>query len=322
MGRVSVSPSTGQVGDFLTCSASATDADGGTPSISYAWQDGSTRSTYTISTTDDPGDTLTCTATADDGDGGTDSDFATATVINTPPTDPGRITISPSSPSSSVDLVCNIGTTSTDADVDRISYDIVWTVGGSTYTGTTSTTSYAGDTVPSSATVSGDSWQCFVTASDGTDTSAQVPSTTVTITSLTVTYNITSSMLSGLGSDCSSTGTAPYNTCSGNWGFNWTSTTSSTPSSMTITIRTGIQCASATTRTVSLNSTSIGTYPHTGNCNCNPTGSTQTLTSTSLSSYISGSSNSILVSGATSCEGPEADGTLGTGIYATVDVTY
>ena len=82
-----LSASTVQVGDVLTCTASATDADAvDTPSVSHTrGPDGSTGSTYSTPSTDNPGDSITCTATADDGDGGTDTGTATATVDNTAP---------------------------------------------------------------------------------------------------------------------------------------------------------------------------------------------------------------------------------------------
>ena len=83
------------VGDTLTCTASATDADLDTVSITYAWSDGSTGATYAVTDTDDPGNTITCTATADDGDGGVVAGTASATVTNTDPT-VDSITVSPS----------------------------------------------------------------------------------------------------------------------------------------------------------------------------------------------------------------------------------
>ena len=68
MGTVSVSPDTAKVGE-TTCTATATDVDGGTPTMSYAWSTGDTGASLVITSAEDPGDTLTCTATATDADG-------------------------------------------------------------------------------------------------------------------------------------------------------------------------------------------------------------------------------------------------------------
>ena len=159
-----------QVGDTLTCSASATDADAAdSPDVSYEWQDGSTGATYTVAEGDDPGDTLTCTATADDDDGGTDTGTASATVINTDPV-VTTVTVTPSSGQVGDTLTC--AATATDADGGAPTLTYSWTDGSTASTYTLVDSDDPGDIVT-----------CTVTATDadgGTDTGSA--SATVTNT--------------------------------------------------------------------------------------------------------------------------------------------
>jgi hypothetical protein len=92
---VAVTPLLGHVGEVLTCIATASDPDGDAPTITYAWSDGSTGSTYTIADTHHAGDIITCTATATDAYGLTGTGTETATVGNTPP-DVSAILLTPS----------------------------------------------------------------------------------------------------------------------------------------------------------------------------------------------------------------------------------
>ncbi|MEC7947953.1 MAG: FG-GAP-like repeat-containing protein, partial [Myxococcota bacterium] len=162
----SLSASSVQVGDVLTCTASATDADAvDTPTITYAWSDGSTGSTYTVSSADNPGDTITCTATADDGDGGTDAGTVTATVDNTAPT-VSAVSLSPTSVYTNDTLTASVTTSDPDGDTLTVTYD--WYVDGTSVQNTTS------NVLDGSATAAGfDKEQdvyVIVTADDGTDT--------------------------------------------------------------------------------------------------------------------------------------------------------
>ena len=68
--------------------------------------------------------------------------------------------------SGTTDLVCSIDTPSTDADGDPITYDFAWDVDGESHTDTETTTE-AGDTVPSDALGSDETWTCEVTPDDG-----------------------------------------------------------------------------------------------------------------------------------------------------------
>jgi hypothetical protein len=92
---------------------------------------------------------------------------AAVTVVNTPPTAAG-ISLDPEEPLTGDDLVCGIDTASFDVDDDAVTYGFAWTVDGAPFSATT-TTVYAGDTVPASATEPDQEWQCTVTPSDGDD---------------------------------------------------------------------------------------------------------------------------------------------------------
>ncbi|RME28744.1 MAG: hypothetical protein D6798_01675, partial [Deltaproteobacteria bacterium] len=163
---VSLSPDSPRVDDTITANASATDVDGDVVSFLYAWTvDGiaapatgaSLRSGFS------KGDVVevTVTPTADGLDG--DSDTASVTVVNTPPTAP-VVSISPSDPYAGVDpLTCAIDTFSSDADGDDVTYAIAWTVDGAD-------AGVTGYTVPRTATSPGEFWVCEVTPSDDEDT--------------------------------------------------------------------------------------------------------------------------------------------------------
>ncbi len=145
-----LSASTGQVGDTLTCNASATDADAGdTVDIDYVWSDGSTGPSYTISTSDAPGDTLTCTATADDGDGGVASASTSATVANTDPT-MDSVSLTPTNPQVGDELTCTASATDADGGAPTISYG--WTDGSTGPSYTVTSSDDPGDTITCTAT--------------------------------------------------------------------------------------------------------------------------------------------------------------------------
>jgi len=187
--------------DLATASYVVSDPDGDEPTVSFAWTvNGSAAGTasYLDGSQFDKGDTVGLTISVDDGHGGTASlSASTITVSNTPPTAPG-VTLSPSDPSTSDDLICTLATASTDADDDRIRYTVSWTLDGSAWTGSTSTTTYVGDTIDAADLSDGDEWSCAIQASDGTD-SATGTSSTVTVndcgaTSSSVVYGDTVQM--------------------------------------------------------------------------------------------------------------------------------
>ena len=90
----SIAPNTGVVSaSLLTCSGSASDADGDTPTLSYAWSNsngtvyGSMGNTLQLTpSTVSPADVVTCMLTATDAAGETATSSASVTVDNTLPT--------------------------------------------------------------------------------------------------------------------------------------------------------------------------------------------------------------------------------------------
>jgi hypothetical protein len=192
---VTISPASPVTDDVLTASASTTDDDGDTVTVTYDWNvDGSyvyTGATLDGATFFDRDQTVGVTATPHDGtEFGTSMDASTVVVVNSAPTTPA-ISISPASPEEgNDDLICDIDTASTDADSDTISYTFVWSVDGLDYPGGDTadtatwlgpdTTIFVDDTVPGSDTLEGETWVCTVTADDGTDSASSV-STFVTI---------------------------------------------------------------------------------------------------------------------------------------------
>ena len=156
---VAISPSSGAVGDTLTCSASATDADGDSVTLSYAWSTGATGASLTLTAANDPGDVLSCAATATDpsGDTGTGSD--TATVLNTDPV-LGTVSISPSSAYNDDLLTCSASATDADGGSPTLAY--AWTnTSDATSIGSGATLSLTSALAGSRETVA-----CTVTATD------------------------------------------------------------------------------------------------------------------------------------------------------------
>ena len=96
---------------------------------------------------------------------------------NTPPTAPA-ISLAPQTPREhGRPLVCTIQTASIDTDNDDVSYAITWTKNGEKV-GQGDTTHWPGDTLPGTALVEGDVWECTVIPSDGQTTG---PSTSATV---------------------------------------------------------------------------------------------------------------------------------------------
>jgi uncharacterized membrane protein YdcZ (DUF606 family) len=149
-----LSAGTAVVGDVLSCTATATDIDASdTPTITYAWSDGSTGATYVVSATDSVDSDIGCTATANDGDGGIVSATASATVSNTDPV-MGTVTISPDPATNSDTLTCTA--TASDADGGSPSFGYTWSTGA---TGSALVLS-------SAIAASGDTLSCTATATD------------------------------------------------------------------------------------------------------------------------------------------------------------
>jgi len=212
MSSVTLSPSPAYTSTDLVATASATDVDGDSLSYSYSWTvngssaggSGSTLSSAYF----ERSDRVSVSVVALDGD---DTSAALTagpvTIVNTPPTDPG-VSLSPSSPSPSDALTCTVSPVSTDADGDAISYTYTWIKDSSTYS--TTTTSSTTATVPASATADGDLWACSVYASDGTDTSATIRSSTATVSAWKGVRKFTTCSATGVDGPSSSQCTSAY----------------------------------------------------------------------------------------------------------------
>jgi hypothetical protein len=168
---VSISPSSPTVSDPLICSYSFADDDTDTDASSVTWTVGS--STVGTGTTlsagsATKGETVTCSVEADDGEDTGNTDTASTTIQNSAPTTP-VVSISPTAPVAQTDdLVCSIDTASTDADNDTITTTFMWEVDGVSWTGSTSTTTEADDTVDAADLTYDEEWTCIVTPDDGT----------------------------------------------------------------------------------------------------------------------------------------------------------
>ncbi|MFK7929674.1 MAG: hypothetical protein AB8H79_15890 [Myxococcota bacterium] len=176
LASVAVSPSAPKVADSLTSTlGSATDPDGDTVSYSYAWSvDGKpVGSSSTLSSGNfKSGDAITVTVTPTDGiDAGAAVVSPVVTAVNTAPV-LTRVTLSPTNPDTDTSVSASVA--ATDADGDALTYTYAWTVSGSTVSG-------SGGQLASSAFKKGDTISVTATANDGTDNSAAVSSSTVTV---------------------------------------------------------------------------------------------------------------------------------------------
>jgi len=179
VGSVTLSPEEVYTNDTITATTSYTDADLDSATLSYEWTvnesivDGETSGFLNGMTHFDKGDSVFVTVTATDADGSSEPvASAPVIVLNTAPTT-HTANIDPDAPIEGEDaVVCNVGSSGTDADGDTITYSISWTVDGEDFTETETGTddwSLAGDTVPASATSDGQEWVCTITSTDGED---------------------------------------------------------------------------------------------------------------------------------------------------------
>ncbi|MCO4743772.1 MAG: hypothetical protein KC912_03220 [Proteobacteria bacterium] len=160
--------------DDLTCTGTVSDADGDTPTLSYAW----TRDTNAVAHTTSVlpaslvvrDSTYACTITADDGFDTVDAS-AQVFVFNTPPTLTGA-EIQPASATTTTELSCApIGYD--DPDGDGAQYTYAWTINGNA-AGTSAT-------LAASAHASGDTITCAITPGDGQSLGQAQTSSALTI---------------------------------------------------------------------------------------------------------------------------------------------
>jgi hypothetical protein len=145
-----LSAATARSGDRLTCSATVTDVDlEDSPTLTYAWSDGTTGDTYMVSLDDAVDATITCTATADDADGGVVSASASAIVTNTDPV-VDTVTVTPATAKVGDVLTCSATASDADGETPTISYE--WNDGSTASSYTIVDTDNPGDTITCTAT--------------------------------------------------------------------------------------------------------------------------------------------------------------------------
>ena len=106
----SITPNIPSGTDLITCSATISDVDGGSPSVSFAFTNQSTGASYTATSSTSTSasldlsslsvqlnDVIACEIIVSDSDGGTVSTTETATISNSPPSFSSEASISPSS---------------------------------------------------------------------------------------------------------------------------------------------------------------------------------------------------------------------------------
>ncbi|MFT6502218.1 MAG: hypothetical protein ACJASQ_002344 [Crocinitomicaceae bacterium] len=139
----------------------------------------------------------------------------------------------------------------------------------------------------------------------------------------TIVYNVPYGNLINQGSTCGSGGY--YNGCSGNYGFNWTSTGTVAPTSVSVQFGGAIRCDGTTGRNAVLNgNTGTQTFFNilNGGCFCNSAGYLNTV-ALNVTGYNPGGFNQMMITGFTSCEGfDDGIGGLPGGIFAQITVDY
>lgn len=183
--NITLSPSSLYTNDVLSVTATATDADGDSLTMTYAWfVDGQLVQSGSSSTLDgsqnntfDKHQTIYVTATASDGLDTRSLTSGNIIVNNSLPTAPG-LSLNPTAPTTGDAIECIVSTPSQDLDGDPLSYLIDWDVDGAPYFGA-GTTTITGDTVPLGVSQSSETWTCTVTPDD---TEGLGPSTSISTT--------------------------------------------------------------------------------------------------------------------------------------------
>lgn len=168
---IAITPDPAGTGDTLGVNiVGASDRDGDAITTRYAWTiaGGGVGTDSTLdASAHSRGDVVVVEVIPNDGEDDGAPVTATLTISNTVPTAP-TVAMDPIRPLPADDIVCEISAASVDADGDSVRYSFAWTRNGTAWTGSTSGTTYGGDTISSSNTVDKDVWACTVTPSDGT----------------------------------------------------------------------------------------------------------------------------------------------------------
>ncbi len=187
----SIAPSAPDVGDTLTVSYSASDADADTVSISYSWfvngASVSSAATISVGTYANKGDDIYVVLSPSDGSTtGIPAITSSVTVQNSAPTTPS-IDATDDPIATIDDILCAVTGASTDADGDTITYFFEWEADGLVYPDDfgsavgPDSTFLTDDTVPAEDTDLATDWTCSVFAADGTEASSTVTDTSTTL---------------------------------------------------------------------------------------------------------------------------------------------
>jgi len=159
------SPNPATSGADVTCEVStpSTDADDDELTYAFEWRlGGAVVAGPTLSADQiQRGEAWECVARASDGEAESPEARVSVTIQNSPPGAP-QVEILPASPTTSVNLNCQLNSPSTDVDGDNVTYTYRWLRNGTQ-------TSHTTATVPASATARGESWTCEVTPNDGVE---------------------------------------------------------------------------------------------------------------------------------------------------------
>lgn len=165
----SITPSTVYTISALSCSGTATDADGNTPTLTYLWENTTTGTTLgtadsiTLTPSDaSKDDNIRCTITATDGID-TETSVANATVMNATPT-VDSLSLTPTTVYTNTDI--QAVATGSDVEGSTLTWNYTWFVDGVQVQDGTS------DTLASSFFVKDEVVSVDVTVTDGDDTSA------------------------------------------------------------------------------------------------------------------------------------------------------
>ncbi len=146
------------------------DPDGDAVLLGYAWLVGgayaSTAETLDGGLTSE-GDAIQLFLTY--GDGRSDATTIGSNVLVAVAPSVLTAEVTPADPDSNLDdLVCVVTSADSSLDPARVVYTAAWTINGMAWTGPTTTTSYAADTIPAALVRPSATYECTVTASDGT----------------------------------------------------------------------------------------------------------------------------------------------------------
>jgi hypothetical protein len=166
-----VSPSEAYEDTVLTATGSGDDPDGDEVTVSFDWiVDGASVGVPSDQDTldgtwFDKGQSVQVAVTVNDGVADSEPLLSDAVVIlNTAPEAP-TVTTSPSAPTVDDDLVCV--PEAFDLDSDALTYVVTWTLDGVAWAGSTSTTTFADDTIPSVNLATAQEWACTAVPDDG-----------------------------------------------------------------------------------------------------------------------------------------------------------